>query len=499
MNETLLNKARLNVVSLNKVLINGAVERHGSSGGGGGEVIPPEEPDVPDVPVTYTLSASASNGVVSASVNGKAVTLPYTANEEDVVVVEVTANDGYEFEGWSDGSTDNPRSITMNADVALSAQCVEVVAPPVGNYIQFEDKAVEAICVANWSSDGIGLTMEDAAKVEEIPNSVFRGNKEIVYFNELQYFTRLKYLGSYWSDDKGTFADCTSLKSVVIPMQVTDIRHQAFRGCTSLESVNISHLTNIGDYSFRETAFKGEVYCPYLQFIGYSAFARCKNLTKVVDLGKVTDLRGSIWSTDKDLGTFARCDSLESAIINDCVESIGYNIFYGSTALQSIIARATTPPSLANGDAFTNTNNCPIYVPDAALEVYKTATNWSQYQDRIHPLSEIEGVVIEMGYELQQDGTIQESADYFVVGFVPVNGGESILWASDAAIGVMCEYDAEGNRLDYWRGNGGLGRTVTLKPSTKKIKACFKISAKDSSYILDKTNGNYLWKGANVE
>lgn len=42
MNEMLLNKARLNVVSLNKALINGAVERHGSSAGGGGEVITPE-------------------------------------------------------------------------------------------------------------------------------------------------------------------------------------------------------------------------------------------------------------------------------------------------------------------------------------------------------------------------------------------------------------------------------------------------------------------------
>lgn len=72
---------------------------------------------------TYTLSASVSNGVVSATLNGRAISLPYEANEGDVIVVEVAPNEGYTFEGWADGNTDNPRTITMNADVALSAEC----------------------------------------------------------------------------------------------------------------------------------------------------------------------------------------------------------------------------------------------------------------------------------------------------------------------------------------------------------------------------------------
>lgn len=120
-----------------------------------------EDPVYP--PTTYTLAANVSNGKVTATKNGTAISLPYVATEGDVIVVSVTPNDGYAFEGWADGNTDNPRSITMNADVALSAQCVEVVQPPVGNYIQFEDKAVEAVLMANnVSSDGIGITMEDA-------------------------------------------------------------------------------------------------------------------------------------------------------------------------------------------------------------------------------------------------------------------------------------------------------------------------------------------------
>lgn len=63
MNEMLLNKARLNVVSLNKAQINGDVERHGSSAGGGGEVIPPEVPVRAEFAIdseTMTLHAEGS-------------------------------------------------------------------------------------------------------------------------------------------------------------------------------------------------------------------------------------------------------------------------------------------------------------------------------------------------------------------------------------------------------------------------------------------------------
>ena len=125
------NVINLNTLHLNSVRLNGIGKVQSVSLKGGSTedpVFPPVEPPIePEPTPTYTLSASVTNGMVSATRNGSAVTLPFTANEGDVIVVEVTPNDGYAFEGWNDGNTDNPRSITMNADVALSAQCVEVV------------------------------------------------------------------------------------------------------------------------------------------------------------------------------------------------------------------------------------------------------------------------------------------------------------------------------------------------------------------------------------
>ena len=78
-------------------------------------------------------------------------------------------------------------------DIALSAAYVGqrvVKAICVGaqeiwsavKYIVFADPVVEQICVANFSSDGIGVLTEDAAKVTDI-GTIFNGNTEITSFD----------------------------------------------------------------------------------------------------------------------------------------------------------------------------------------------------------------------------------------------------------------------------------------------------------------------------
>ena len=50
---------------------------------------------------------------------------------------------------------------------------IEVVSG--SRHIRFADSAVEAVCVANWSSDGTGLSYDDAAAVTDI-GTVFKGS-----------------------------------------------------------------------------------------------------------------------------------------------------------------------------------------------------------------------------------------------------------------------------------------------------------------------------------
>ena len=499
------NIIRLNTLHLNSASMNGVREVQGSSASGGGGIVP--IPPVEPTP-TYILSASVANGVVTATRNGVVVALPYTANEGDTIVLSVHPNEGYEFNGWADGNTDNPRTITMNADVALSAQCVEVVVPPSKEYIQFEDKAVEAICVANWSSDGIGLTMEDAAAVTSI-GTKFKGNTEITSFNEFEYFTGVT------STDTNAFLDST-IASSAFPNSLTTIGNASFAGCTSLAiDVNAPQVTTIDKGAFLKTAIKS-VYAPNLVNLyganNLGAFASCGSLERA-DIGKVTSIPMQCfmycskltevvaeWDkiTDVASNAFLQCSSLATFEIGASVTSIGAGAFNGCTSMQSFICRATTPPTLANANAF-GSNPCVFYVPDASLEAYKTATNWSAYADRIHPLSEIEGVVIEPGYKLDSDGSLSQSSSMAVVGYVAINGGEYIRWGNSiGSLGILCEYDETYKKLDFWNGEG-TGRTIRTKTSSRFVKACFPSSDLDNAYIYDETNSKYLWKGKNVE
>lgn len=438
------NVIQLNTLHLNSVRLNGIGKVQSVSLKGGSTedpVFPPVEPPIePEPTPTYTLSASVTNGMVSATRNGSAVNLPFTANEGDVIVVEVTPNEGYEFNGWADGNTDNPRSITMNADVvlsaecsevvetftlsasvtngsvvakrngvvvalpytanegetlvlevtpnngytfegwadgnkdnprtiimvsdiALSAECSEVVAPPVGNYIQFEDAEVERVLMSNGvSSDGVGITMEDAAKVTTI-GTWFKGNTSIVSFEELNYF-----------------------------VNVTELTLQNFNNCTSLQIVGLDNIKRLGGSLFYGTQLR-QINAPSAEVVG-----------------------GSMCSSVSTLEEISFGANLTS--IADYAIRINAN-------LKRVVVRAATPPTLGSGNFTNSPNLIAIYVPDASLEAYKTATNWNQYADRIHPLSEIEGSLVFYD-KLVGDGTAYINTEYYPTSW------DNVEWDADA-------------------------------------------------------------------
>ena len=64
-------------------------------------------------PTTYTITLSAS---VGGSVSGGG-----TFEEGKEIQIKATANDGYHFLNWSDGNTENPRTITIEKDLTLTA------------------------------------------------------------------------------------------------------------------------------------------------------------------------------------------------------------------------------------------------------------------------------------------------------------------------------------------------------------------------------------------
>ena len=255
-----------------------------------------------------------------------------------------------------------------------------------GYYIRFADKAVQDICVANWG-DGIGITEAQIAAVTTL-GAKFKGNTEITSFNELEKFTGVTKLGTQeWNDYLSTFKGCTNLKSVILPDSVKQINYQVFYGCSSLSFVNLENqnIESIWVAAFMNcTSLSVEVDLPNLKSIGNTSSFAKSGITKVKNLGKITSIGGG-WGANE--GVFYGCASLSFVRLPNTLTSIGVQAFYNCSSLTTFIVEAETPPTL-DSSALSNTNNCPIYVPDASVDAYKNASGWSSFASRIKPLSE---------------------------------------------------------------------------------------------------------------
>ena len=154
---------------------------------------------------------------------------------------------------------------------------------------------------------------------------------------------------------KYAFSSCGNLTSVVLPA-ATIIVEYAFYSCGNLTSVDLPAATGIGSYAFRNSGLIS-VSLPVVDRISSSTFRSCSDLTSV-DLPAAT--------------------------------GIGEYAFYSCSKLTSVMLRNTAKvATLYNTNAFTNAKNAIFYVPDALVDDYKAATNWSTYADRIKGLSEL--------------------------------------------------------------------------------------------------------------
>ena len=174
------------------------------------------------------------------------------------------------------------------------------------------------------------------------------------------------------------FQRCTSLSSVTIPSSVTNIGSYAFSNCSSVINIEIpSGITNINGNTFYNCKSLTSITIPSsVTSIGMSSFAGCTSLSSVTIPSSVTSIGGQ---------AFANCSGLTNCIIGSGVTSIGIWGFQNCTSLSSIIIESTTPPTLEL-NAFQNTNNCPIYVPAASVDAFKSASGWSDYTSRLQAI-----------------------------------------------------------------------------------------------------------------
>lgn len=140
------------------------------------------------------------------------------------------------------------------------------------------------------------------------------------------------------------FLNCKKLTHFEMPKSVRVIGNGAFAYCTSLETLDISRITDIGDYAFADcNLLDGITTSPSLQSIGEAAFINCTSLSNMSIPSTITAVPdyafyncGSIAHLDlKNVTTFgdrsfAGCYSLTEIDLSKA-QSIGEAAFFGGS------------------------------------------------------------------------------------------------------------------------------------------------------------------------
>lgn len=156
------------------------------------------------------------------------------------------------------------------------------------------------------------------------------------------------------------FYSCYSFETITIPNNAIQIDNQTFNACNILNNIifpksilSLSNLVMQNCYSLSNFSYSN-----YITSFGAQALQGCITIKKIIILNSVT--------------------------------SIGANSFNGCSGVLIYLIFAVSPPSLADVSAFSGINPiCKIYVPDASVNAYKTATNWVAYANYIYPLSQL--------------------------------------------------------------------------------------------------------------
>lgn len=216
------------------------------------------------------------------------------------------------------------------------------------------------------------ITKEDLAGVTQIRNTAFY-NAPITSVDIPNTVTNI---------GDNAFAYCKSLTKVTIPDSVTSIGDSAFNTCKSLTNITIPNsVTKLGTQSFAECTSLISITIPdSITSINSSAFSGCTSLTSATISKNLKTVSNSL---------FIRCTNLTSITIPASVTRVENGALkIGSTENKATITfLGTTPPNIHSG-AFDKSYIEKIIVPKGYGEVYKSATNFSNFADYIEEATE---------------------------------------------------------------------------------------------------------------
>ncbi len=307
------------------------------------------------------------------------------------------------------------------------------------------------------------------------------------------------------------FYQCTNLTSVTMPNSLKLINYEAFRGCASLETIEIGA-------GVEKIMGRWATECTKFNYI--SVAAGNSNYTSIGGVLYTSDLRilvcfpealNTIEYVIPEGTVYAATDALyhlrlvQSITIPTTMVDIEYGSFDQCPNLKTLVLKSSTPPTLHKN--MEGTSLTGIYVPCGESATYSNSGNWSSYSGgHINNAVVVEFYVETNNVELG-DVAITSRADCdgyeMTIQAQPTSFGTFSHWtdgSTDATRVIAINPDDMSIIYRYKAIFDPKPYTITLEKKTTKlgttnVKSRYQISATDGSTTIATTGSNTTVNG----
>ena len=157
----------------------------------------------------FSLTAIAENGVVDG-----VGTFAY----EDTCQLTATPNTGYHFVQWSDGVTDNPRSLVLTQDTMFTAEFAKNYSGQCGDSLY-------------WSYDTTTISITGSGAMYNYSDSL------MPWYLFRDSITAVEMVNTATTIGDNAFANCSKLNKLTISEGIESVGANAFMGCTQLTNI----------------------------------------------------------------------------------------------------------------------------------------------------------------------------------------------------------------------------------------------------------------------